>query len=329
MRLSGRRPRLPAALLPTALVLAASLAAGCGGSGSSGSGSEKTTLTVAALPLVDDAGLYIAQKRGLFEAEGVKVRIKPVQQSIQALPALAKGDVDVIAAANYVTFLQAQDKGTLKLRVLAGAATVTSHMMDVVVLPDSPIRTAKDLEGKRVAVNILNNVQSLTLDEILRAGGADASEIEYVAVPFPQMAATLQKKQVDAVHIVEPFLTDAKRKLGARVVVDGGGPPVTDLPISGYVGTEEFAAKNPKAAAAFQRAIATAQSLAAGDRAQVEAVVPGYARIDAKTAAAITLPGYPASADAAGLQKVADMMRSAGLLQRPLDVKTVLFQPSP
>ncbi len=57
--------------------------------------------------------LYIAQKHGLFEAEGIKVRIKPVQQSIQALPALAKGDVDVISAANYVTFLQAHDKGTL------------------------------------------------------------------------------------------------------------------------------------------------------------------------------------------------------------------------
>lgn len=324
MRHSGRR-----SCLLTALLLAAPLAAGCGGSdssGPSGSGPEKKTLTVAALPLVDDAGLYIAQKRGLFEAEGIKVRIKPVQQSIQALPALAKGDVDVIAAANYVTFLQAQDKGTLKLRVLAGAAAVTSHMMDVVVLPDSPIRTAGDLAGKRVAVNILTNIQSLTLDAILKSGGAGAPG--YVAIPFPQMAATLQKKQVDAVHIVEPFLTDAKRKLGARVVVDGGGPPVTNLPISGYASTAEFTGKNPKAAAAFQRAIAKAQALAAGDRTQVEAVVPGYAHIDAKTAAAITLPAYPASADAAGLQRVADMMRGAGLLKRPLDVRTVLFRPS-
>jgi NitT/TauT family transport system substrate-binding protein len=113
------------------------------------------------------------------------------------------------------------------------------------------------------------------------------------------------------------------------VVVDGGGPPVTDLPITGYVSTEEFTARNPKAAAAVQRAIAKAQGLAAGDRAQVAAVVPGYARIDAATAAAITLPGYPTSIDAASLQKVADMMTNAGLLTRPLDVKTVLFQPSP
>ncbi|NVI89363.1 ABC transporter substrate-binding protein [Actinomadura sp. BRA 177] len=326
MRRSGRRSSLLAALL-----LTTSLVAGCGDSGSpdsGGSGPEKETLTVAALPLVDDAGLYIAQKHGLFEAEGIKVRIKPVQQSIQALPALAKGDVDVISAANYVTFLQAHDKGTLKLRILAGAASVTSHMMDVVVTPDSPIRTAKDLEGKKVAVNILNNIQSLTLNEILKAGGADPAKVEYVAIPFPRMAATLQKKQVDAAHMVEPFLTDAKNKLGARVVVDGGGAPVTGLPISGYVSTEDFAAKNPKAAAAFQRAIAKAQGLAAADRKEVDAVVPTYARIDAKTASAITLPGYPTSIDPARLQKVADMMKDAGLLKQPLDVQTVLFQPA-
>ena len=288
MRQSGR-----SSVLLGALLLVASLAVGCGDSDSSGGkGLEKKTLTVTSLPLADAATLYIAQKEKLFEAEGLNVKIKLVQQSVQALPALAKGEVDVIAAANYVSFLLAQEKGTLKLSILSEGTTLTPNMMNVLVKPDSEIKTAKDLEGKKVAVNILNNVQTLTLNTILKANNVDASKVQYVVIPFPQMAAALEKGQVDAVHMVEPFISDTQKKLGARVAVNGGGEPVTDLPISGYISTQSFTSKNPKTAAAFQRAIIKAQQLAAGDRKRVEEVLPSYAKIDSQVASVITLPNY-------------------------------------
>ncbi|MFD0692344.1 ABC transporter substrate-binding protein [Actinomadura fibrosa] len=324
-----RQSRRLSALLG-AFLLVASATAACGDSDSSsggGKGLEKKTLTVASLPLVDGAALHIAQKQGLFAKEGLKVNISPVQQSTQALPALASGKVDVIAGANYVSFLQAQDKGTLKLSIVAEGATLTSNMMNVLVKPDSKIKTAKDLEGKKVAVNILNNIQSLTLNAILKANNVNASKVQYVAIPFPQMAAALDKGQVDAVHIVEPFLSDTQKKLGARVVVDGGSQPVTDTPISGYVSTQAFTSKNPKTAAAFQRAIQKAQAIAA-DRKKVEEVLPGYAKIDPQVAKVITLPGYPTSLSGTRLQRVVDLMNSGGLLQQKLDVKSVLFQPT-
>ena len=244
-----------------------STAVGCGDSddSSGGGGLEKDTVTVAALPLADDAALYIAQKEKLFEKEGLKVEIKPVQQSTQAIPALVKGDVNVIAGGNYVSFLQAHEKGTLKLSVLAEAASLTSHMMDVLVMPDSKTRTPKDLEGKKVAVNILNNVQSLTLNAILKANNVDASKVEYVQIPFPQMATALQKGQVDAIHSVEPFTSNTEKALGARVAVDAGSEPVTNTPIAGYISTQDFVKDNPKTAAAFQRAIFKAQEIATSD----------------------------------------------------------------
>ncbi len=140
------------------------------------------------------------------------------------------------------------------------------------------------------------------------------------------MAATLQKKQVDAAHMVEPFLTDAKNKLGARVVVDGGGAPVTGLPISGYVSTEDFAAKNPKAAAAFQRAIAKATG-ARGGRPQGggrgRADLRAHRREDGLGDHAARLPDlHRSGAPAEGRRHD----EGRGLLKQPLDVQTVLFQ---
>ncbi|MFC4051880.1 ABC transporter substrate-binding protein [Actinomadura syzygii] len=324
------RQSLRLSALVSAAALLLSTAVGCGDSDdSSGSGGlEKDTVTVAALPIADDAAVYIAQKEKLFEKEGLKVEIKPVQQSIAAIPALVKGDVNVIAGGNYVSFLQADAKGTLKLSVLAEGASLTSHMMDVLVMPNSKIRTLKDLEGKTVAVNLLNNIQSLTLNAILKANNVDASKVSYRAVPFPQMATALQKGDVDAIHAVEPFTSGAEKSLGARVAVDAGSEPVTNTPIAGYLSTQDFVKDNPKTAAAFQRAIFKAQEIASSDRKRVEQVLPTYTKIDAKVAGVITLPGYPSSLNTTRMQRVVDLMISAGLLKEKPDLKTILFQPA-
>ncbi|MCP9948904.1 MULTISPECIES: ABC transporter substrate-binding protein [Actinomadura] len=324
------RQSLRLSALVSAFALVASVIAGCGDSDSSGGGKglETDTIKVASLPLVDGAALYVAQKAKLFEAEGLDVKIVPVQQSIQALPALTKGDVNVIAGANYVSFLQANEKGTLKLSILAEAATLTSNMMNVLVMPDSKIKTAKDLEGKKVAVNILNNIQSLTLDAILKANNVDPKKVKYVQVPFPQMATALQKGQVDSIHTVEPFLSDTEKKLGARVAVDGGSEPVTDLPISGFVTTQEWSKKNPKTAAAFQRAIIKAQKMATQDRKKVEEVLPSYAKIDPQVASVITLPGFPTSLSKTRMQRVSELMSTSGLLKEKPDLNAILFQPT-
>lgn len=315
--------------------VAAAMVAALGGCGAAGSGGgtgggkgdlEKPTVTVAGMTLVDAAGIHVAQQRGLFKKEGLTVRVRPVHQSVQALPALAKGQVDVIAGTNYVTLLQAQDQGTLAPRVLADAATVSPEVMGVLVPKGSPIKKASDLKGEKVAVNIVDNIQSLALDAQL-AGGKQPPKtgIEYRQVPFPQMGAALRRGQVDAAHVAEPFLTDVKRKTHARQVLDGGGP-VENLAISGYVTTRQFTEEYPKTAAAFRRAMVRAQQIAARNRGSVEKVLPDYARIDAKTAEVIGLPHYPADGPEAGAKRMAhlaEMMRADGMLKQKPDVRAM------
>ena len=326
MRRFGSRP----ALL-TSLLLTAALAVGCGGGGNKaagGNGLEKKSITVAALPLMDSAGLYIAQQRKLFQAEGLTVKIQPVAQSILALPALKNGQVDVISGGNYVTFLQAYDKGTLKLRILADAAAQAPRFMAALVAKNSPIKSPKDLEGKTIAVNIPNNIQSLTFNEVLKANDVDPTKVHYVQIPFPQMGSALQQHKVDVVHTGEPFGTAIQRKLGARMILDGGGAPVTDLPVSGYLSTQDFVTKYPKTAAAFQRAIEKAQQIASTDRKAVEQVLPAYAKIDAQTASVVSLPGYPTSVNPMRLERLIGLMQQDGLLKHKINPDDVVFKPS-
>jgi len=230
----------------------------------------------------------------------------------------------VIASANYVTFLQADEKGTLDLRILAEGVRTAPHMMDVLVPKDSPIKTPADLKGKTVAVNILNNIQSLTLDAILDQQGA--GHPVYRQIAFPQMGPALQKGQVDAVHAVEPFDSAIQGELKTRVLLDGGSAPVQTLPISGYVTTSAFAEKHAKAAAAFKRAIEAASKIAAQDPSAVRAELPKYTKVTEDQAKTINLPAYPATTDAAQLRRLIELMRKRGLLKKPIDPATLLVK---
>ena len=323
--MTSRRLRSGTGKLAAALAALALAVAACGGGGdSSSSNGGRERITVAALPLTDSAALYLARDRGLFAKEGLDVRIQPVQQSIQALPALAKGQVDVIASANYVTFLQADEKGTLDVRILAEGVRTAPHMMDVLVPKDSEIKSAADLAGRKVAVNILNNVQSLTLNAILDARGIGRPEYRQIA--FPQMGPALERGQADAVHAVEPFDSAIQGELGARVVLDGGSAPVESLPLSGYVTTRQYAAEHPKVAAAFQRAIQAASKTAAEDPSAVRAELPKYTKVTAAEAKSIRLPAYPATTSPAQLRRLIELMRKQGLLKKSVDPATLLVK---
>ncbi|MBO3737004.1 ABC transporter substrate-binding protein [Actinoplanes flavus] len=314
-------------LLGIPLVLA--LLAGCGGDPAPRQGTnglEKPTINVAMLSLVVNAPYYIAVQEKLFEAEGLTVRTQPVQQSTQAYPALKTGDVDIVFANN-ASMLLGHDKGDLRINLVAEGTRLTPRFMGVLVMPDSPITDVKGLEGHSLSVHVLNNIQAITFDAIAASSGVDPSRIDYRQVVFPQMAATLQKGDLDAIHSQEPFLTDAVQKLGARLVADGGAAPVTEMPLDGYFSLETWTKENPGTAAAFQRALRKASAIAA-DRAKVEAILPTYARgIDPAVAKVMTMPHFADTSDPAGVQKLIDLMVEQKRLTNRIDAGSIVFQP--
>lgn len=316
------------AMATTVAVVSAALLAGCGGSGdtgSSGNGLEKTSLNVAGLAVVDDAPLYIARDKGLFKKQGLNVKITTLTQSTQAIPGLLRGDIDLSAGGNYVSFLQADARGAIKLRILADGFHCAKDVVPVLTLPGSTITKPADLAGKKIAVNLTNNVQSMMINAVLKSDGVDPSKVKYVQVPFPEMSAALQKGQVDAVSAVEPFAGDIKKRLKARKITDSCTGPTAKFPLSGVFATDDFVKKNPKTVAAFQRAYDAAQKLAA-DRSVVAAALPGYTKISGRTAEDIALGEFPPSLDGRPLQHVSDLMSASGLLPKPLKVDPLLVR---
>jgi NitT/TauT family transport system substrate-binding protein len=337
-----RSPRLGRiSLTATAGLAVALLAVGCSSSGSSNASSsapasgsaspstaklEQTSITVGALPVVDSAGLYLAQKLGYFKQEGLTVKITTVAQSTQAIPDMLHGTIAVIGGANYVSFIEAQAKGTAQFKVLAEGVTCKPNTFGVTALPSSGIKSAKDLAGKTVAVNLTNNIQTLTLNAVLKADGVDPSKVKYVVIPFPNMIAALKAKQVNAISAVEPFLGGSEAADGAKQVVSSCDGPTANMPMSGYLATSDWAQKNPNTARAFQTALLKAQAYANSNPSAVKAIIPTYSKVTAAQANALPLNNYPSTLDPAELTKVISLMKSGGLAAGSATASSLLFK---
>lgn len=317
----------------TAAALAAVAIAGCGGSGSgsahsgSSGGLEKTQLRVGALAVADDAPLYLAIKDGYFKQVGLTVTPVPVAQSTQAIPDMLRGTVDIIGGANYVSYFQAESKGVLSFKILADATHCQPKTYEVMTLPGSGIKNPAGLAGKTVAVNLTNNVQTLTLDAVLKNDGVNPSSVHYVEVPFPNMVAALKAHRVDAISAIEPYITGSEQQDGAVPVVSQCAGPTADFPLSGYFATASWAQQNPNTAKAFQKALDKAQALADSNPAVVRQILPTFTKVTPKTANALKLNTYPATVSTSALQRVASLMLSGGLLSKPLSVSSMVVSP--
>src|SRR3989440_6953334 len=108
-----------------------------------------------------------------------------------------------------------------EVRVIAGAANAGAAM---VVKSDSPIKTAADFRGKKIATPQLGNTQDISCRAWLKAQGfkitQTGGDVTVLPTNNPDQLALLQSGGVDAVWTVEPWVTRLERDAKARVFLD-------------------------------------------------------------------------------------------------------------
>ena len=98
------------------------------------------------VPEPEHGGLYQAQARGFFRAEGLDVTLIPGGPGAQVMPSIATGRVDIAQADNTGTLLQ-QAEG---LPVVQFAAVFQDDPAGILVHADSPVHTFEDLKGRTI-----------------------------------------------------------------------------------------------------------------------------------------------------------------------------------
>jgi NitT/TauT family transport system substrate-binding protein len=303
-------------------VTVALLASGCGGSSSSGSKLEKTNLVVGAVPGEGAASLYIAEDKGLFAKQGLHVKIVPTTTAGAVIPELLHGTVD-IDSGQWSSVIAAQAQGLGHFHALANGFSLGPHVHEILTLKTSGITSPQQLKGKTIAVNALNSLTTDLALTGLSAYGIMASDVHFVAIPFPAMIAALAAHRIDAAYMIEPYITEAEQTIGAGAVIDMDQGSTSNFPINGFAVTSQWESQNPKTAAAFATAISQGNNLAATNPGVLQQVLTGSLHINKTIAAAMASGTFPTSVDATQLQRVADLMLRYGQLKQRFSVTTI------
>jgi NitT/TauT family transport system substrate-binding protein len=326
------------AMSVTTVGISVLLAAGCGSPGDGNpisgmpkvSGLEKTNLTVGAVPVADEAGLYIAQNQGLFAAEGLHVTIDPILSSADATKGQNSGKFD-ITAGNAVSYVQNQVSGRSDLQIVAEGSLMQPDNQALYTMPRSPITTIAGLKGRRIGVNVLNNIGTLLISSVLAEHGLSVHDVHFVPVPFPALGQALKRHVVDVAWLPEPTASANAQSMGLAELADLDQGATAGFPVGWYVVTKAWAKKYPRTLAAFLYALRVGQQIADSSRTAVEQAMeklPTPFAVSPTIAAVMSIETYPLNIapdiDRSRVQRVADAMYRFGMLKQPFAVSSML-----
>lgn len=157
----------------------------------------------------------------------------------QELEALNVGTIDIAGSLGETPPIFAQAAGNPFVYITVGFSNGAGSY--ILVPKGSPIKSAADLKGKKVAFNKASSAHLLTIRSLEKAG-LKYEDIQPTFLAPPDARAALEGGKIDAWTIWDPFAQSAIQELGAQVIVKG-----EDIaPVRGYTtGAKKFVEAYP------------------------------------------------------------------------------------
>lgn len=295
--------RFIAALAGAALCLAATLA-----------NAEPIKVNVGFVPAGDWVPALVAKEKGFFDKRGLDVNLTKVAIISNVPAALMAGSLH-IGVSTPTVLIDAVDGG-LDLAAIAGGTRFVKNpaIFSVVVRNGLAVKTAKDLEGKRVGVPGMRSIADVLLRKWLLDQGVQPAKVNLVEASFPQMKDLLKGGTLDAVAVLEPFRS--------RIVADQTGFRLADYVaevnpdlLGGvWVARKSWLAANPKAADAFREALVEAIAFMGKNAEESKAIEAKHLGFTTPVA----LP-YSVTLSPADFEVYGRIGREVGYLQKPVD----------
>jgi NitT/TauT family transport system substrate-binding protein len=287
-----------------------------------------TTVRVGDILGIPAAYLQYAVQEGYMEEQGLDVEVVPNPGGAANIPGIESGDFD-IAGSNVVSVLLARGQGLDVKMISAGTFASEDPAEDfsqVLVAEDSPIREPADLNGTAVAVNTLSNIAEVTIRASLENAGADHADIEFVEMGFPEMIPALQGGEVDAIHVIEPFLSIGLGE-GLRPIIAPYAGTQPGMAIGSYFSSEAFIAENPEVVDNFIAGVTAAGDAIAEDPEGFRDALVDLADLEPAVADTVKLPDWGGPIDTASVEMIGDLMVRYELFEEMPPLEDVVYQP--
>jgi len=173
-------------------------------------GQTDDTVIHAAGSLTDSTTpLLYADKSGLFTRAGLKVEVERFTTGASIATAVSGGTLE-IGQFNMFGLVLAHGRG-LPFSLIAPGSEYRSDAPDggLLVFANSPLRSAKDLNGKTIGALSLQDLSTFAVESWVDANGGDSKTLRFVEVPQPLVMPALEQGRVDAASASEPIFDEA------------------------------------------------------------------------------------------------------------------------
>ncbi len=262
------------------------------------------------------AEAYYAQDEGFFRKNGLNVEISTFANGGQVSTAVVGGAID-IGISNPVQLATAVAHGINFAYLAAGGLYSTEAPTTLLcVAKNSPLHSARELNGKTVALSQLHDITALSAQAWLNANGAEVSKIKFIEMPFAEMSPAIERGVVDAATISEPSLSANRaivRPFGK--IFDVFGPRTM---ISGWFAKTDWIAQNQDIARRFAQTIYTTAKWANENHELSGGVLAKYSKLTPEVIGRITRCKYAEALDPALLTSQLDVAFKRKFIDRPV-----------
>lgn len=181
----------------------------------------RAKLTIGVVANTSDGGIFLAQDRGYFQAEGIQLEVQRFQTLVDMVAPLTTGQLQIASGALAASLFNAAARG-VRIQIVADKGQTFSPEWDYVALvirkdliESGTVRDYKDLKGLRLVTSGRGNSAEVILATALTRGGLTLQDVNYSQLGFPEIVAGFTSKGIDGAIVVEPFIS--------RIVSDGTG----------------------------------------------------------------------------------------------------------
>lgn len=195
--------------------------------GLSGCSNDPLEVPVGISPVMSSVGVFIAQEKGYFAEQGLKVVLNPFKASgAKMVPFLASGQL-MVAGGNVNAGMYNAIAHDIPVRIVADKGTVSpGHgYLALLVRKDhvdsGRYKTFADLKGMTMAVTAKGVSQEIVTEMYLEKAGLSLDDIKLTTLAYADMNVALANKSIDATIQIEPFVSAAvENNIAVRVAGD-------------------------------------------------------------------------------------------------------------
>jgi NitT/TauT family transport system substrate-binding protein len=179
-----------------------------------GQAEELETVKVGVNKVISDIVFYIAEERGFFSEQKLKVQLISFDSGPRMIAPLGAGQIDVGAGASSAGLYNAVSRGiAVKIVADKGSTPPGYDYMPLIVRKDlvdsGRVKSLADLKGLKLAAAGPGSATNAKLNLALTKGGLQQKDAVEVNLSYPQQVAALTSKAIDGSITTEPSASNA------------------------------------------------------------------------------------------------------------------------